>query len=48
MLPLPAFVGIIPNFQPLDKPIRIPKIEKDNIYNWIGDAFDNVVYRRYD
>ena len=23
MLPLPNFVGIIPNFQPLDKPIQI-------------------------
>lgn len=47
MIPLPAFVGIIPNFQPLDAPLR-PKLEEDKTYfNWIGDAFDNVVYRKY-
>lgn len=26
MIPLPPFLGIIPNFQPLDKPIPIPKM----------------------
>lgn len=36
MLPLPAFVGLIPNFQPLDKPIPLAKLEQDNLCNWIG------------
>jgi hypothetical protein len=36
MIPLPAFVGLIPNFQPLDKPIQPPKMEKDYMFNWIG------------
>lgn len=48
MIPLPAFVGLIPNFQPLDKPIQPPKMEKDYMFNWIGQAFDNVVYRKYE
>lgn len=48
MLPLPAFVGIIPNFQPLDKPVAIPKVEKDSMFNWIGEAFDHVIYRRFE
>jgi hypothetical protein len=48
MIPLPSFVGLIPNFQPLDKPIPLAKIEKDYMFNWIGEAFDNVVYRKYE
>ena len=47
MLPLPSFVGIIPSFQPLEQ-IENSKTEYDNIhFNWIGDAFDNIIYRRY-
>lgn len=48
MLPLPAFVGLIPNFQPLDRPIPLAKAEKDYMFNWIGEAFDHVVYRKYE
>ena len=48
MLPLPNFVGIIPNFQPLDKPINVLLADKDYDFSWIGDAFDKVVYRKYE
>lgn len=48
MLPLPNFVGIIPNFQPLDTPTQSKTEEDKSYFNWIGDAFDNVVYRKYD
>jgi hypothetical protein len=48
MLPLPNFVGIIPNFQPLDKPIDILRVDKNYDFSWIGEAFDNVVYRKYE
>jgi len=47
MIPLPAFVGLIPNFQPLDKPVQHRKIENDFMFNWIGEAFDQIVYRKY-
>lgn len=36
MIPLPPFVGIIPNFQPLDKPLKNKAVENDYIFNWIG------------
>jgi len=36
MLPLPNFVGIIPNFQPLDKPIDMMLIDKNYEFSWIG------------
>lgn len=48
MLPLPAFVGIIPNFQPLDAPRPLRAEEDKGYFNWIGDAFDNIVYRKYE
>lgn len=48
MLPLPSFVGIIPSFQPLEQ-VSKSKTEFENIhFNWIGDAFDNIIYRRYE
>jgi hypothetical protein len=47
MLPLPNFVGIIPNFQPLDKPIDMMLIDKNYEFSWIGEAFDDIVYRKY-
>lgn len=46
MLPLPTFVGIIPNFQPLEKPATTV-FQPDLLYNWIGEAFDNVIYQKY-
>ena len=48
MLPLPNFVGIIPNFQPLDKPLDMLLIDKNYEFSWIGEAFDDVVYRKYE
>lgn len=47
MIPLPAFIGIIPNFQPLDTSFRSKNDEDKTYFNWIGDAFDNIVYRKY-
>lgn len=47
MLPLPSFVGIIPSFQPLDQPLPNSHAEKDFLFTWIGEAFDNVIYRKY-
>ncbi|MCB0370352.1 MAG: hypothetical protein KDD45_13235 [Bdellovibrionales bacterium] len=48
MIPLPNFVGIIPNFQPLDKPISILNLENNYDFSWIGEAFHNVIYRKYE
>lgn len=48
MLPLPNFVGIIPSFQPLDNPIKTLSSQKCYDFSWIGQAFDNVVYRKYE
>lgn len=48
MIPLPNFVGIIPNFQPLENLIQEKNAMKEPYFNWIGDAFDNIVYRKYD
>lgn len=48
MLPLPAFVGIIPNFQPLDAPLPHKTEQDQSYFNWIGDAFDNIVYQKYE
>lgn len=48
MLPLPNFVGIIPNFQPLDTPTPHSMEQDKTFFNWIGDAFDNIVYRKYE
>jgi hypothetical protein len=48
MLPLPNFVGIIPNFQPLDKMILLPKAQETLMFRWIGEAFDNIIYRKYE
>jgi hypothetical protein len=48
MLPLPNFVGIIPNFQPLDKMILPPKVQEALMFRWIGEAFDNIIYRKYE
>ena len=48
MIPLPAFVGIMPNFQPLELPEEVPS-QSDKVYfNWIGDAFDSIIYRKYE
>jgi hypothetical protein len=48
MIPLPSFAGIIPNFQPLDKHIMRPRAQEDFMFTWIGEAFDKIVYRKYD
>ena len=48
MIPLPNFVGIIPNFQPLENLIQEKNTLKEPYFNWIGDAFDNIVYRKYE
>ena len=47
MIPLPNFVGIIPNFQPLEEPKQIEVRGDKTYFNWIGDAFDNIIYRKY-
>ena len=48
MIPLPNFVGIIPSFQPLEEFSGENNLKKELYLNWIGDAFDNIVYRKYD
>ena len=48
MLTLPNFVGIIPNFQPLDKPIDMMQTNNNYDFSWIGQAFNDVVYRKYE
>ena len=48
MIPLPNFVGIIPNFQPLEYPQEIDSKGDKSYFNWIGDAFDNIIYRKYE
>jgi hypothetical protein len=47
MLPLPNFVGIIPSYQPLDIRSREIELTQYPSYVWIGQAFINVVYRKY-
>jgi|JI6StandDraft_1071083.scaffolds.fasta_scaffold01014_6 hypothetical protein len=47
MLPLPNFVGVIPSHQPLDSCNRSVELMQYPSYMWIGAAFPNVVYRKY-
>lgn len=47
MLPLPNFVGVIPSHQPLDSNSHATSLMQYPSYMWIGAAFPNVVYRKY-
>ena len=47
MLPLPAFVGIVPDHQPLLAAVEPDDSSKMAKAVWIGTAFDNLIYRRY-
>ncbi len=48
MFPLPSFVGIIPTYQPLDAPIKRSSVSNDESTLWIGEAFKDVIYRKYE
>jgi len=47
MIPLPNFVGIIPYFQPLNPAMEHYEHDRGMYFNWIGEAFNNIVYKKY-
>jgi hypothetical protein len=47
MLPLPNFVGVIPSHQPLENLSPQYELSSYPSYLWIGTAFPNVIYRKY-
>jgi hypothetical protein len=32
----------------LDKMILLPKAQETLMFRWIGEAFDNIIYRKYE